>query len=88
VQKSLKSLNSSFPDIEANFLKTDFKLQSYTDNYPLHIGDKFVLYGDLNGTFGDWVSHYYNTIISEDSVKKITSPKNKLFTLNVGILNS
>ena len=72
-----------------NFLKSsyfqDFVLLPLTEkqnnSISMHTGDKFIVYSDdLNP---DLISNYNNT---EDDL--VISPKNKKFTLSLGILNS
>lgn len=67
------------------FLKSDFVLLPLTEkqnnSISMHTGDKFIVYSDdLNP---DLISNYNNT---EDDL--VISPKNKKFTLSLGILNS
>ena len=63
-------------------LKSDILLSSVANQeLVLHGGDKFVIYGTFNDT--SKITNYNNTTNS-----KITSPKNKLYTLSLGILNS
>lgn len=81
-----KTINNS--NKQHNFLKSDFTINSYSDKYPLHIGDKFILYGDISSLYKydknrTWLSNFYNV-----SNEKINSPKNRLFTIDVGVLNS
>jgi hypothetical protein len=88
-----KAINNS--DKKFNFLKSDFIINSYSDKYPLHIGDKFILYGDNSSLYNidrkkSWVSNFYNTTVVDFQTKeeKVDSPKNRLFTIDVGVLNS
>lgn len=67
---------------ENNILKTDSILVPLTKKDSLHAGDKFVVYS-FNNLSSDDISNYNN--IDEDKVK---SPKNKSYTLALGILNS
>ena len=84
--RSIRSYFESYSKEGLNFLKSDTILLPLTDrgadSIPLHPGDKFTVYGkDLNS--GNNISNYNNT--EED---KVRSPKNKQYTLSLGILNS
>lgn len=72
------------------YLITDSTLVPLTSNNVLHAGDKFVVYcSDLPRennnaeTIKNFITNYYNT-----NGNKVNSPKNKLYTLYLGILNS
>lgn len=69
------------------FLKNDSKLIPLTNDMSLHAGDKFVVYTDHNG-FGDEQSKITNFDNININSKKVHSPKNKLYTLQLGVLNS
>lgn len=80
----LDQLLQSYNDANLNGLKCIYKdtiLVPLTKDTSLHAGDKFVVYGTLTDT-GD-ISNYHNT-----TGTKVTSPKNKKYTLALGILNS
>ncbi len=66
------------------FLKSDIQLIPLTKDIYLHPGDKFIVWstdtGELNNNN---ISNWNNT-----NGSKIISPKNKLYTLSVGIMNS
>lgn len=65
------------------FLKNDTILVPLTAENVLHAGDKFVVYSsDLSSIKAD-ITNYDNT----DGLK-VKSPKNKKYTLSLGILNS
>ena len=64
------------------FLKSDFKLISLTNDTSLRTGDKFAIYAKDLSSNTDITN--YNNIQGE----KIKSPKNKKYTLQVGVLNS
>ena len=64
-----------------NCIKTDSILYPLTGKNSLHVGDKFVVYGNLDQTSD--ITNYDNT-----SGNKVRSPKNKKYTLSLGILNS
>ena len=64
-----------------NFLATDSILVPLTKKDSLHAGDKFVVYG--GSLSKNDISNYENT-----TGDKVTSPKNKSYTLALGILNS
>jgi len=62
-----------------------------TKNDLLHAGDKFVVYADsesnLESIKGN-LTNYSNITYDNINGNKITSPKNKCYTLSLGILNS
>jgi hypothetical protein len=64
-------------------LKTDSVLVPLTKKDSLHAGDKFVVHEE--SLSADNISNYNNT---DDTSGKIISPKNKSYTLALGILNS
>ena len=64
-------------------LTTDSIMLPLTSDTSLHVGDKFSIYCSNDSNFFKDVSNYDNV---EDSL--IKSPKNKLYTLSIGILNS
>lgn len=66
-----------------NYLKTDTILVPLTTNHALHAGDKFVVYSSGLSSISSQITNYSNT-----SGNKIISPKNKKYTLALGILNS
>ena len=65
------------------YLNNDTILVPLTSNNVLHAGDKFVVYADGIDAIKENITNYNNT-----SEKKIISPKNKKYTLQLGILNS
>lgn len=69
------------------FLNSDTILipleQSSKNSILLHAGDKFVVYCDNIENYKDLLSNYDNTVGD-----KVISPKNRLYTLSLGILNS
>lgn len=72
------------------FLKNDEFMDQLTADTSLHAGDKFSIYSDYIWKKEDqeyinqkYISHFNNW----DGQKQI-SPKNKLFTLSVGVMNS
>lgn len=82
-----KSFKTLFPSIESknyNFIGDFKKILPYSDKYPLHIGDKFCLYGDIKGFF----DKEGKLLVSKIFDKSNEFPKNKLFNVEVGILNS
>lgn len=75
-----------------NFIKTDVVLIPITGDLSLHAGDKFEIYttdtmfsnvGENPTNWEKYITNFFNT-----NNNKIISPKNKLITLSVGILNS
>lgn len=79
----IESYNETIGNQSFNFLKSDFKLYSLTNDTSLRTGDKFVVYASGLEGKKDKITNY-------DNVKneKIKSPKNKKYTLQIGILNS
>ena len=76
------SLDFSTSFVNENMLKTDSVLIPLTKKDSLHAGDKFVVYcGSLSK---DNITNYDNIT----RTGKIASPKNKSYTLALGILNS
>jgi len=69
------------------FLNKFEKLYQYDDNYPLHIGDKFVLYTNDTDNFNNY-KYLVSKIFNTDNNNIVYSPKNRLFNLEVGTLNS
>lgn len=67
------------------YLKQDSILIPLTSDTSLHPGDKFTVYSSyiLNNEYNPQITNL-NNIIGD----KVTSPKNKLYTLQLGILNS
>jgi hypothetical protein len=68
----------------SKFTTGDSLLFPLTDKISIHAGDKFAVYGELKNT--EDLSNYFN--ISKANNKMVFSPKNKLFTFSLGILNS
>lgn len=64
-------------------LKQDTILVPLTSDNVLHAGDKFVVYASDLSSLASEITNYRNI-----ANKKIASPKNKLYTLALGILNS
>jgi hypothetical protein len=55
-----------------------------TKTNTLHVGDKFVVYApDLSGMKND-ISNYDNIDSESD---KVYSPKNRKYTIQIGVLN-
>lgn len=72
-------------DVENNikFLKNDTILVKLTGDTSLHAGDKFSVYCNYANLPTSNITNFNNT-----SGNKVLSPKNKLYTLSLGILNS
>lgn len=73
---------------ETNLHESKSGIQLYpltSSDFNIHTGDKFILYGNLPVDYKK-LSNYNNYNSYGD--KKIDTPKNKLYTLSVGILNS
>jgi hypothetical protein len=69
-------------DSDLNFLISDTSLLKLTDDNSLHAGDKFAVYSSTIYNRND-ITNLNNT-----SNGKVISPKNKQYTLALGILNS
>ena len=81
---TLSQLEESYSDSTLNGLNCIYKdtiLVPLTKDTSLHAGDKFVVYGAVSPT--DQITNYKNT-----TGNKVVSPKNKKYTLALGILNS
>lgn len=81
---NLNELTKSYSDSNLNGLPCIYKdviLVPLTKDTSLHAGDKFVVYGTLDNTRN--ITNYKNT-----TGNKVVSPKNKKYTLALGILNS
>lgn len=74
---------STKTETEITFLESDTVVKQLNTSTSLHVGDKFTVYGDLGDSEISKISNYNNT-----TGNKITTPKNKQFTLSLGILNS
>jgi hypothetical protein len=72
---------SSDNSLGINCLKEDTLLFPLTKDTSLHAGDKFIVYGGLDKQ--SKISNFDNVDGS-----KVKSPKNKQYTLALGILNS
>lgn len=74
------------------WLKTDSILVPLTKDFNIHIGDKFGLVSSYNtDTFSSYWSNMFNTTEDNNELSeeyKIISPKNKLYSLQFGVLNS
>lgn len=86
-EKRINSSNENQKSIDISFgnedIQSDTLMFPLTENNLLHAGDKFVVYGYLPDSIKENLTNYNN--ITGD---KITSPKNKCYTLSLGILNS
>lgn len=69
-------------------INSDSFMIPLTKDVSLRAGDKFVIYSSDIGDLKDNISNYDNTISDENGVKYVKSPKNKKYTLQLGILNS
>lgn len=76
--ESVSFCNSSY-----DCLKTDERIYNLTEKNIIRTGDKFALWFDGNFDDLDKLSNRNNT-----SDGKVISPKNKLYTLSVGVINS
>lgn len=79
--KKEESFGESFAPVQ--FLQNDTALFPLTKDTSLHAGDKFVVYTEKEIDEKEQITNYFNT---KDG--KVISPKNKLYTLALGILNS
>lgn len=69
----------------------DTVLIPLTSDTSLHAGDKFIVYTNNAGNSFQDVTNYNNFIEKnqkEEIINKVISPKNKQYTLSLGILNS
>ena len=73
---------SSYKD-QIQYLNQDTFLIPLTSDVSLHAGDKFVVYCKDLETYGQDITNYFNI-----SNNKVNSPKNRKYTLSLGILNS
>ena len=69
-------------------INSDSFMIPLTKDVSLRAGDKFVIYSNDISKLKNNISNYDNTINDENGVKYIKSPKNKKYTLQLGILNS
>ena len=84
--KDLEASESvSFCNSSYNCLKTDERIYNLTEKNIIRTGDKFALWFDGNFDDLEKLSNRNNT--NSDN-GKVTSPKNKLYTLSVGVINS
>lgn len=90
---NLNDLTATYTDsnlVGLSCIKTDTILIPLTDKNSLHAGDKFVVYGDLS-ELKDNITNYQNVVkskVANSLIVKAYSPKNKKYTLALGILNS
>jgi len=68
-------------DLSDSAFETSDTILIPVTNTPLNPGDKFLVFGDLGDTSN--ITNYNNI-----SGKKVISPKNKKYTLALGVLNS
>ena len=94
-EKRINSSNENQKSISIDFgngdIQSDTLMFPLTKNDLLHAGDKFVVYADsesnLESIKGN-LTNYSNITYDNINGDKITSPKNKCYTLSLGILNS
>lgn len=77
---NLSDLNNSYNKKGINYLTRDSLLIPLTKDTSLHAGDKFVVYGNIDSSN---ITNYNNS-----DNNKAKTPKNKLYTLALGVLNS
>ena len=85
------SFESSYNTIKGvKFLKSDTILVPLTKEETLHAGDKFVVYSEDLASVKDNITNYDNTGDDniDDEKNKVLTPKNKKYTLSLGVLNS
>lgn len=90
---SVNTENADFKYITENgikFLQNDSVLIPLTSDTSLHAGDKFTVYSSMIWGNKDKISNFGNTVKEKGitAPNKIYSPKNKLYTLQLGVLNS
>ena len=71
------------------WLTSDTLLYPLTNKNSLHTGDKFVVYGFTDEESIKNVTNYDNIDENEETkIKKVKTPLNKTYTLQLGVLNS
>ena len=75
-------------DSGLNFLIADTSLLKLTDDNSLHAGDKFAVYSSDIWNSKDEHGNINITNLNNTNGTKAISPKNKQYTLALGILNS
>ena len=70
--------------VQLEFIKSDTQFVLLTEDNSIYPGDKFVVYSDLS-SYKNNLTNYNN--ISDNGIQ-IESPKNKDYTLYLGVLNS
>lgn len=97
-QRRFFDVNSGYGDFkpETLFLNNDpnnYHLKNRVGLIPLNTdtilraGDKFIIYSENLAKYFGLISNWEN-IYENENIKKIDSPKNRYFTLSVGVLNS
>ena len=75
--------NKSSGENQIQYLNQDTFLIPLTSDLSLHAGDKFVVYCRNLSDYGQDITNYFNILDN-----KVNSPKNRKYTLSLGILNS
>lgn len=82
-------LDTLFDVDEKHDLKSDTVLLPLTSGQVLHAGDKFVIYDNDITDYKDEISNYENIQpVGSGKDSLVLSPKNRTYTLSVGVLNS
>ena len=71
--------------VQLDFIKSDTQFVLLTEDNSIYPGDKFVVYSNLLSSYKDNLTNYNN--ISDNGIQ-IESPKNRDYTLYLGVLNS
>lgn len=79
-------LKNILPEVKLQFIKSDTQLIPLTEDSSIYPGDKFTVYCSNLYKQKDLLTNYEN--ISIKYPDKIYSPKNKEYTLYLGVLNS
>jgi hypothetical protein len=85
------NFESSYNTVKGvKFLKSDTILVPLTKEETLHAGDKFVVYSEDLASVKDNITNYDNTGNNniDNEKNKVLTPKNKKYTLSLGVLNS
>lgn len=89
VAPTATKLDTLFDVDEKHDLKSDTVLLPLTSGQVLHAGDKFVIYDNDITDYKNEISNYENIqLVGSDKDSLVYSPKNKTYTLSVGVLNS
>ena len=77
---------SSFINKNNGIVEQDSFLKPLTKDNVLHAGDKFTIYANGLSAMRDKLTNYNNVVVDDHT--KAKTPKNRLYTISIGILNS